>query len=297
MKAWIAASLLLCAPALADVANGGFSGPHRPVPSPRAPITEGDLASWRVVSGPVYWLNFPHCSAHSIELGPGAEVAQSVPTEPGVRYVLRFLLYTNYQPPTLKTVEVTAGDQHVEFSDDAARELRAAHTWKDEQVVFTASGPVTDLSWRGEGAPGDGPYITDVWLAPYRPDQQDDIDIRRRYTQIVRAVQERAALDVYRLQTPDYRFVPRQGPPVSRLDFNVDIHDMLAGEPDTQITVLDVRPNGAAMEATIDESLDYNDHGKRVHDEGRQVDTWVRTPEGWKLSLTKELAPTGAASP
>jgi hypothetical protein len=294
LLAALCGAVAFACPGWADVQNGDFSAitPHPDLPSPRGlTLWVGDpsLLHWTVASGPVHWLNFPHSQAHAVELPTGSALQQTVDTTPGVQYDLRFMLYSSYQPPTLKSVQVSNGAEQGDFADDSARQLPGAHTWVDETWTFTATSRQTTLTWTGSSATGAGPYVTDVLLLQHDAMPASELNLRREYARFVRALREQDAHAIFRPQSQSYVYRTWDGKTMERTDYNVSVEELMQQLQDVHLDLQSVRIDGMSATVVVAETVDLVVQGHIVHVSDTQEDRWQQTSAVWKLVSTQEL--------
>ncbi len=160
--------------ALADsenlVLNGDFErgptvGDYLQLNAPSARIGE-----WFILAGSVdyigsYWQ--PADGRRSVDLsgaGPGV-IAQSIYTQPGMAYTVRFKLAGNPIVGGVKHLRVSAAGQRAEFTFDTTGRGRQNMGWVEHEWTFIADWDIVQLEFESLTPTGAGPALDAVSVA------------------------------------------------------------------------------------------------------------------------------------
>lgn len=161
--------------------NGSFEDalvdPGPPYYWANLPAVDARIAGWTVTAGDIDYVGAGHWNAqdgtHSIDLsgwGPGT-IQQTLPTEPGVVYEIRFHLAPNPDLPGAKTLDVVVDGVATPFSIPGAVSSGPPFTlvWEPRSLQFSATGATTTIEFRSTTASAVGPALDAIEVAPLDP--------------------------------------------------------------------------------------------------------------------------------
>ena len=152
--------------------NGSFeTGTIDPGSFTTMPLGSTFIDGWTVTDADVDWVGsfwIASDGARSLDLG-GVEdgaISQAFATAPGKAYEVLFDLAGNPAcAPTVKTLEVTAAADSATYTFDITGRSTSAMGWEGRRLAFTATGPVTTLTFASLSAgSGCGPALDNVRL-------------------------------------------------------------------------------------------------------------------------------------
>ena len=135
------------------------------------------MPGWTVTGVSIDYVNAPYWESSdgitSIDLSGGnfdangfyaGGVTQTFATEIGKQYVLQFDMSGNYASQQVETLQVSVAGQTQTFSVDSAGNGQFDMNYQPKQLVFTATGTSTTLTFTSLDGPGDytGPTIDNV---------------------------------------------------------------------------------------------------------------------------------------
>jgi choice-of-anchor C domain-containing protein len=152
----VAALAAGAAPARAEmITNGGFESGPTPPPGVFVTVATGstDITGWTVTHAPVnvvsdgYWQPVEgHCSLGLNATSAGGGVAQTLTTQPGATYQVRFQLSGEpFTTPALKTLRVSAAGQQQDYTFDTSTNWHWAMGWLPCTWNFVAGTSSTTL--------------------------------------------------------------------------------------------------------------------------------------------------------
>jgi len=162
----------------ADVDNGGFEdGSYTGNPATFQPFLAGatNITSWTIGGNGIDWiwgLWEPQAGTKSVDLSRAAagSVSQSVDTVPGRTYLVLFWLAGNPDgPPTVKTLDVSAGSTSKSYAFDTAGQSRADMGWVRKNLAFKATDTSTMLTFLSTINTFFGPALDSVSVTKMSP--------------------------------------------------------------------------------------------------------------------------------
>ncbi len=158
----------------AQIANGGFDS--GPATSGYVTVYAGDpsITGWTVTGGSVdyivdYWTGSPGPSLDLSGLYQDGGVSQEIPTTPGSRYRIQFMMSGNPDGgPMLKTMTVATNNGNTkEYTYDTWENstMRTDMKWESNSFYFTASATTTVISFSTAITTAFGPALDDVSIS------------------------------------------------------------------------------------------------------------------------------------
>ena len=116
-----------------------------------------DLVGWQVTGKSVDWKGPTRWKAshgeHCLDINAPGGIKQTLNTTPGRDYQLQFDLAGNVETePWKKLLRVSINGDHHDFPFDAAGHTRDKLGWVRRQIIFTAQGDKTTLSFSNASA-------------------------------------------------------------------------------------------------------------------------------------------------
>lgn len=135
-----------------------------------------DLVGWQVTGKSIDWVGPTRWKAshgeHCLDIDAPGGIKQTLNTTPGRDYLLQFDLAGNVETePRKKLLRVSiSGDNH-DFSFDAAGHTREKLGWVRKEIIFTAQGDKTTLSFSNLSArpTASGVALDNVVVAQLKP--------------------------------------------------------------------------------------------------------------------------------
>lgn len=138
-----------CGPNL--VTNGSFEKGTTPGEYLTIKTGAPDLDGWTVVHGTVdivgtLWPASDGDRSIDMDGTSFGTISQDIATKPGDSYALTFDLSGNaYGPPTVKTLQVSAGDENVRYAFDVSKRPGRSMGWQTKSWTFKATAKTTTL--------------------------------------------------------------------------------------------------------------------------------------------------------
>lgn len=128
-------------------------------------------------------------------------------------------------------------------------------------------------------------------------DEQIKRDIRAQYDKLERAFEARDMNAILALRHPDLQTFPPNGPPNNYAEMAEYTRQWLTNnkppiEVSFELTSFDIKSPDEVAVMTIQRASRYQEReGKlrRVQHEVTQRETWVRTPDGWKMRKVDQI--------
>lgn len=137
-----------------------------------------DLVGWQITGKSVDWVGPTRWKASDgdqcLDIDAPGGVRQTIPTTPGRDYQLRFDMAGNVETEPLgKVLRVSINGDHRDFSFDAAGHTRDSLGWVRKEILFTAHGSRTKLSFSNASAKptASGVALDNIVVVELRPDR------------------------------------------------------------------------------------------------------------------------------
>lgn len=164
-----AAVLAVCASAnavAASIGDGGFETPVVPISDYQTLGSGSSLGDWSVIGGDVYLVNTNYhgfiaeggAQWLSLSAALGSGVQQTIATDPGGSYTLKFWAGNALLGANL--LKVTVGADTFEFTD-----VPGFAAWAQYSIPFSSVGALTTLTFYNGGLPEGRPGLDDISIS------------------------------------------------------------------------------------------------------------------------------------